>query len=228
MRIVHFDKTDSTNLYAKAQRANGEDLIVTAKIQTGGMGTKGRSFASDEGGVYLTKLTFYEDFHAAEAFKIMESASVAVCKTLERFGLSPCIKWPNDVYVSDRKICGILTENTFSGAYVANSVVGIGVNVNNELPKELSETAVSMKKAAGHTFDRELVEKVLIEELQKDAPTEEYLARIGYMNRTVVLLFGDERIPAYTLGVDESGGLLVEIDGKKRRVTSGEVSLRLC
>lgn len=227
MKIIRFEEIDSTNLYAKAHRAEGEDLVVTAKIQTGGMGTKGRSFSSNEGGVYLTRLTFYKNFPSSEAFKIVVNASVAVCRTLERFGLSPLIKWPNDIYVQDKKICGISTENTFSGDNVSNSVVGIGLNVNNALPEELRDIAVSMRTASGFEFDRTEVESVLIEETDKDFSMEEYLSRVGYLNREVTLIFGDKRIPAYAVSVDSQGGLIVEISGEKRRVTAAEVSLRV-
>lgn len=227
MKIIRYEETDSTVLRAKALIGGGEDLVVTAVRQTGGMGTKGRSFASEEGGVYLTRLTFYENFPASDAFKIMAGASVAVCRTVEKFGLVPCIKWPNDVYVADKKICGILIENTFSGNRISSSVVGIGVNVNNSLPEELANIAVSMREAAGHPFDREEVEKTLIEETGKSFPMNEYRRRVGYLGRRIVLISGGERVSAYALSVDEGGGLLVEMDGRQQRVTSAEVSLRL-
>ena len=105
-----FDEIDSTNEYAKTKRQEGKDLIVTAKRQIGGRGTKGRSFSSEEGGVYLTKLSFYDNFPAKEAFKIMAQAAVAVCETLQYYGLQPKIKWVNDVYVNDKKICGIFCK----------------------------------------------------------------------------------------------------------------------
>lgn len=200
---------------------------MTARRQTGGMGTKGRGFVSDEGGVYLTRLTFYKDFPAADAFRIMANASVAVCRTVERFGLSPLIKWPNDVYVRDKKICGILIENIFSENKVLSSVTGIGLNVNNALPEALKETAVSMREAAGRAFDRDEVEAALIEETEKEFAAQEYCRRVGYLGREIFLLSGGERIPAYAVCVDERGGLIVEIGGERRRVTSAEVSLRL-
>ena len=99
----HFECISSTNDYAKSKRGEGGDLIVTASRQTGGRGTKGRSFSSDVGGTYLTKLTFYEGFPASRAFEIMAGAAVAVCKTLEAYGLAPVIKWANDVFVKDKK-----------------------------------------------------------------------------------------------------------------------------
>ncbi len=227
MRIIRLEETDSTNIYAKSLRKYKEDAVVTAKRQTGGLGTKGRSFASAEGGVYMTRLFFYENFPAGDAFRIMADASVAVCRTLENFGLAPKIKWPNDVYVEERKICGILIENTFSGDRIVSSVVGMGINVNNVLPEELRKVAISMREAAGHAFDPDAVEKTLVEETGKRFPMEEYLRRVGFLDRPVFLIRNGERSPARALSVDERGGLLVEIGGKTERVTAAEVSLRL-
>jgi BirA family biotin operon repressor/biotin-[acetyl-CoA-carboxylase] ligase len=226
MKIIRFEEINSTNTYAKSLRAMGENVVVTAKRQTGGRGTKGRSFVSNEGGVYLTRLTFYDDLPAANAFQIMSDTSVAVCRTVEKFGLKAEIKWPNDIYVCGKKICGILIENVFSGDKISSSVVGIGLNVNNDLPSELRSIATSMK-ALGVNIDRDEVEKVLIEETGKHFDIAEYQKRVGFLRRQIILIRGDERIPAYALSVDDGGGLLVDISGQKQRVTSAEVSLHL-
>ena len=106
MKILHYEETDSTVLRAKALIGGGEDLVVTAVRQTGGMGTKGRSFASEAGGVYLTRLTFYKNFPASDAFKIMAGASVAVCRTLENYGLTAEIRTRSVHQVAERRICG--------------------------------------------------------------------------------------------------------------------------
>ena len=164
---------------------------------------------------------------ASDAFRIMADASVAVCRTLENYGLTAEIKWPNDVYVQGKKICGILIENVFSGDRISSSVVGIGVNVNNPLPEELRETAISMSEAAGHLFDREDVENTLIAETGKAFDMREYRRRVGFLNRTVTLLSGGEAKIVRALEVDERGGLIVESGGKRERVTAAEVSLRL-
>ena len=156
----------------------------------------------------------------------MANASVAVCRTLERSGLAPGIKWPNDIYVSGRKICGILIENTFSGRFLSRSIVGIGLNVNNDLPFELREIAISMKEAAGHPFCREEVEETLAEETGKRFPMEEYLSRLIGMGEEAVVVCGDERIPVRLLSVDERGGLLAKTPSGERRFSAAEVSLR--
>ncbi len=227
IKRIHFEELPSTNDYAKDRRAEGQDLIVTAKKQTGGRGTKGRSFSSDEGGVYLTKLTFYEDFPARDAFKIMANAAVSVCETLSFFGIESVIKWVNDIYVNDKKICGILIENVFSSNQIRSSVVGIGLNVCNALPEELSKIATTMYQQMGKIFTIEEVTERLIAELSKERTMEEYLSRIGYMGRKATLLFGDERVPATLLSVDKEGGLWVDVHGEKRRLTAAEVSVRV-
>ena len=222
-----FEEIDSTNDYAKEKRKEGKDLIVTAKRQTGGKGTKGRSFSSETGGVYLTKLSFYEHFSAKDAFKIMARAAVSVCKTLKYYGLQPKIKWVNDVYVNDKKISGILIENVFSGANISSSVVGIGLNVYNVLPDELKNIATTMQEVTGERFSVEEVTQRLAEELFVEHTMEEYLSYVGYMGQDATLIFGDERVRGRLLFVDDEGGLHVEIEGTEKRLTAAEVSVRI-
>ena len=224
---LHFDTLPSTQDYAKEQRVGGVDLVVTATCQTGGKGTKGRSFSSQTGGVYLSKLTFYEDLPVRPAFKIMIGAAVAVCETLHSYGLKPLIKWPNDIWVNDKKICGILIENVLAGDRVRSSVVGIGLNVCNALPEDLTEIATTMELAMEEIPIVEEVTCRLLAELDKGRSIEDYRAYLGYMGREVTLIFGDERVPGRLLFVDDEGGLQVEMDGKTRRFTAAEVSIRL-
>ncbi len=223
----HFEEISSTNDYAKDKRAEGKNRIITAKRQTGGRGTKGRSFVSSEGGVYLTKLRFYENLPAAEAFTIMAQAAVAVCRTLEFYGIKPVIKWVNDIYVADKKICGILIENVFSGSKVRSSVVGIGLNITNELPQELADIATTLQKETGKVYSVEEVTERLVSELCRGADMQEYLSRVGYMGAEATLIFENESVRGKLLFVDEKGGLWVEIDGEKRRLTAAEVSVRI-
>ncbi|MBQ8886040.1 MAG: biotin--[Clostridia bacterium] len=226
MKILRFDEIESTNTYAKTLLSGGEDALIIAERQTGGRGTKGRSFCSNEGGVYVTKLTFHADFSARDAFKIMANAATAVCTVLERFSLTPCIKWANDVFVNDRKICGILIENTLAGEHIAASIVGIGLNVNNELPEALKNIGISMREAAGTAFDKAAVEAALIEALEREYTVKEYISRVGYLNRKITLIEGDKRTPAYALSVTERGELIVKTADGVRKIAVGEVSIQ--
>lgn len=224
---VHFERIPSTQDYAREKRADGADLIVSADMQTGGKGTKGRSFESGKGGVYISKLSFYQSFPAREAFQIMAGAAVAVCETLKSIGLTPIIKWPNDIFVNGKKICGILIENVFSGAEISSSIVGIGLNANNTLSADLKDIATTAFAETGKKYAVEALTQTLLREMEKPASMEKYLSYIGYMGSKATLCFGDERIPATLLSVDEEGGLLVEIAGEKKRLTAAEVSVRV-
>ena len=225
-RVVHFDELPSTNDYVKEKRSEKKNLIVTAACQSQGRGTKGRSFASASGGVYLSRLTFHNALPSKESFKIMAGAAVAVCKTLESFKLSPKIKWVNDIHVNGKKICGILIENVFSGSWVESSVVGIGLNVHNELPNELKEIATTIFECAGKAPSVKSVTKRLIKELSKGYGMEEYRAYLGYMGEDASIIIGNERAHGRLLSVDDEGGLLAEIDGETRRFAAAEVSVR--
>lgn len=225
MKIVRFEEISSTNDYVKEQKKHGENLIVIAKRQTGGKGTKGRSFSSNEGGVYLTKLVFYKNFPAEKVFLVMARTAVAVCKTLESFGLNPVIKWANDVFVNGRKICGILIENSFSGKEISSSIIGVGLNVNNPLPEELSNIAISMREVMGERQDFDLVEQRLIENLNQPYEMSEYRSRVGYLNKEVTLIEGENSVRAIPLSVGDDGALTVSVDGVIRKVFAGEVSL---
>lgn len=227
VKIVRFESIDSTSNYAKDLRGNGEDVVVWAEMQTGGRGTKGRSFSSGKGGVYLSALRFYENFPASQAFQIMQNAAAAVCETLVSFGITPQIKWPNDIYVNGKKICGILIENTFSGANVSSSVVGIGVNVYNALEEELAEIATTMLQETGKRFSVEKVGETLIEKLFEKDIYKRYFSYVGWLGQEVSLLVGENVVRAKLISVDEQGNLHAETDGEVRRYAAAEISLRI-
>ncbi len=227
MKRIFLEETESTNEYAKALRGLGENLLVVAGRQTGGKGTKGRSFCSKQGGVYLSLLTFYQDFPALNAFQIMQGAAAAVCETLAFFGLKPKIKWPNDVYVGEKKICGILIENALKEKYIGSSVVGIGLNVFNELPDELLDIATTIFQETGKKIAVERVIEVLVRFLEEKNVHEKYARYLGWLGEEVILVIGDTQKRAKILSVDETGGLWVEMDGEKKRFVAAEVSLRV-
>lgn len=226
MKIIELEEVDSTNEFLK-RGGFTEDVIVTAKMQTAGRGTKGRSFISEEGGLYISTLRFYDNFPAGDAFRIMVNCSVAVCRTLEKFGVPAVIKWSNDVLVGGKKICGTLIENTFSNGYITRSIVGSGINVNNEIPPEIKDIAVSMREFAGKTFDLGKVRSALVENMQKSYSVDEYRSYIDWFGREVVLRTVDGEKKATALGVTDDGRLLVGWRGNMLEISSAEVSLRL-
>ncbi len=223
----YFETISSTNEYAKTRRAVGENLWIRAKNQTGGKGTKGRSFSSQEGGLYITALLFYENFPSKNAFSIMQRTAAAVCETLVKFGVSPKIKWPNDIYVNGKKICGILIENTFSGALVSSSIIGVGLNVQNDLEEELSLLATTLKKETGKAFFVEEVEEKLFSYFFQEGIENKYASYLGWLGERATLLAGEKAQEVKLLSVDERGNLLMETKEGTLLVSAGEVSLKI-
>jgi len=226
MKIELLEEVDSTNTYIKRYLGGNEDRIVCAKRQTGGKGTKGRSFMSQEGGLYLSILKFYENFPAEKAFRIMAHAAVSVCKTAADFGVAAQIKWPNDVLANGGKLCGILIENVLNGKFVRASVVGIGVNVCNDLTA-LRRIAVSLSEAAGKKLCVEEVREKLLIHLREEDDFEDYLNLIGFLGQTVHVFAPDGKFLATALRVLENGNLEVSRNGEIMALSAAEITLRL-
>lgn len=227
MRIIELDEVDSTNEYCKRENF-ADDVVVVAKRQTAGRGTKGRSFISDEGGLYVTVVKHYDNFPAENAFKIMINSCVAVCKTLENFSIMPQIRWSNDVLVGGKKICGTLIENTFSGNSIVRSIVGMGINVTNAIPKELNDIATSITRQVSAKVTVDQVKNLLLSNLQSYYSISDYKKYINYFGNTVLLKSGDSQRQVVALDISDDGRLIVrETDGRLNLISSAEVSLRI-
>lgn len=225
MKIIELDEVDSTNEYCKRLQSD-EDVTVIAKRQTAGRGTKGRSFVSESGGLFLSVMRFYENFPPRNAFSIMVNACVAVCKTLEAFSVKPNIRWANDVLVAGKKISGTLIENSLKTGGL-RSIVGVGINVNNPITEELKDTATNLSLHSRKKITVEEVKIALIENFKKNYTISDYKSYINFFNSEITLItrFG-ERI-ATALDVENDGRLKVrEADGAINYISAAEVSLK--
>ena len=157
----------------------------------------------------------------------MVNACVAVCKTVESFGLNPIIRWANDVLVNDKKICGTLIENTFSGSYISRSIVGMGINVNNTLPEELRPIATSMSSQLGSQLDLFSVCDTLVKNLNKNYTVSDYKKYINWFGNEVLLKTAKGDITVTAVDIAPDGGLLCVAAGSVKKISSAEVSLRL-
>ncbi len=132
MRLIELSTVDSTNNYAKAHAGELESpSMIVAVEQTAGRGQRGNSWES-EPGANLTFSVFVRltQLPARRQFALSEAVALAVADTLAAFGIEAKVKWPNDIYVGDRKICGILIEHSIMGAGLNYSIIGTGINVN--------------------------------------------------------------------------------------------------
>ena len=139
--VYYFKKLASTN--DKAKKLN-ENCVVIAEIQTKGRGRFNRRWSSSKGGLWMSIVL---KLRIRNPKKITFITSIIVHKVIETiFGLETKIKWPNDIVFNGKKLCGILTETIFKGKHIAKMIIGIGLNVNNELPAELRKKAISLKE----------------------------------------------------------------------------------
>ena len=152
---MHIDETDSTNRWLKN---HGEGtMVVATDYQTAGKGCGSNAWESERGKNLTFSMLIHPDGIAArEQFHITEVVSVALCRTLQPYIYNKVeIKWPNDIYVGDRKLCGIPIENRLQGNVIVDCIIGIGLNVNQRVFLSDAPNPVSMYQLTGQETDRE-------------------------------------------------------------------------
>ncbi|MGN0158285.1 MAG: biotin--[acetyl-CoA-carboxylase] ligase [Brotaphodocola sp.] len=240
--LVFLDEIDSTNNEAKRQAEQGapQGTLVAAERQTAGKGRRGRSWESPKGsGIWMSLLLRpeFEPYHASMLTLVAAMAVEEAIRTLT--GLETGIKWPNDIVINGRKVCGILTEMSTDVESIQYVVVGIGINANMaEFPEEICGTATSLKIAGGKEINRaELVAEVMwswekyyeifLKTLDFSALKEDYNKRLVNTGREVRVLAPKGEYTGISRGINDTGELLVQMsDGEVREVMSGEVSVR--
>lgn len=188
MKTLRLERAESTNCYVKEHAGSLDPMtLVYAVDQTAGRGQRGNSWEA-EPAMNLT-LSFYfrpEGVKPAEQFAVSEAVALAVASLLDGYGIDAKVKWPNDIYVADRKICGILIENSIMGTEIARCVVGIGLNVNQEVFLSDAPNPVSMKMITRQNYDLVEVMEALGETLEsylgrlddREGLKREYMARL--------------------------------------------------
>lgn len=155
-QIIHLTETGSTSRYLQERlrrEALEEGSVVYADFQTAGRGQTGNRWESERGANLLFSVVIYPDCIPANAqFLISQIASLSVKETLERHTGGIRIKWPNDIYWNDRKICGMLIENDLNGAEIDCSVIGIGINLNQERFYGDAPNPVSLRQITGSAY----------------------------------------------------------------------------
>lgn len=224
MKIIKLDTVVSTQDEIKKYLDEVPPIAVLAAEQTGGRGTKGRAFSSAKGGVYASFIIGFKDIKADKAHLVLERLSLAVIKTLEEFGAEAAVKWPNDIFVCGKKICGMLIENVFAGGNIEKTVAGIGINVNNELPDELKDIAISLKQVLGRSVDTLEVFDSLCKNIVKDYPEGLYKKYSMVIGKKITVSKGGESYSAVATDLTEDGRLVLS-DGEI--LSFEEISLKI-
>ena len=241
-KIIYYKQLDSTNTEIARLATEGavHGTVVVADAQTAGKGRRGRHWESPAGENIYMSILLRPDCVPDRAPMLTLVMAYSVAKVLKELGfLDVQIKWPNDLVLSGKKICGILTEMQLRDSEIDYVVVGVGINVNtSKFPEELKDTATSLYLESGRVSDREtLVESIVeyfdeayrqfLETQDLSFLKEAYNDMSVNVGREVRVLEPGNEYTAYAQGINTEGELLVRTqEGEEKRIYAGEVSVR--
>ena len=228
--IVRLEVTDSTNNYAKQQiREKGlsEGTVFLAHEQTAGRGQQKNSWESEPGENLLFSIVLCPDFlEIRRQFMLSKVVTLGIYKALNKYVDSLKIKWPNDIYVGNQKLGGILIENSVMSGLLKSAVVGIGLNVNQTIFYSDAPNPVSLQLLTNQHYDCEIIlSKILsgineyytlLREEHEDLIDQEFLSVLFRLNEKHLYKSEDEIFEGEIVGVNEIGQLLI-------RKNNGEV-----
>jgi BirA family biotin operon repressor/biotin-[acetyl-CoA-carboxylase] ligase len=224
--IIQLETTDSTNTYAfsmlKDERPPDGTVILTYN-QTNGKGMDQNKWESEPGKNLTLSIVIYPEFLApAKQFNLNQAISLGILDFVKSkvSGHVTSIKWPNDIYIGDRKVCGILIQHSILGNGISNSVIGIGLNVNQEVFISDAPNPVSLKMITGNQFELEHCLKELLlmidirysslEEGKHAELRQEYLSNLYRINQWHAYKVNDIIVRAMISGITEYGQLVIE------------------
>lgn len=240
--VVYYDEIDSTNNRAKEAGDNGaaHGTLFVADMQVAGKGRRGRVWQSPAGSSIYMTILLYPEISPLKAPQLTLVMAIAVAEGIKEVtGLDTKIKWPNDIVVNGRKICGILTEMSTEIDYINHVVIGAGINVNqDDFPEDIRKTASSLKMELGKQVKRSELIAAIMKSFEKDyeifVKTEDlsglqelYNSMLVNLDRDVKVLEPGNEYEAHALGINKTGELIVRTaEGEEKEIYAGEVSVR--
>lgn len=239
MNIIQLEEVSSTNLYAKENLDSFEDkTVIIAISQTSGRGRFDRKWVDlGEGNLFMTIVlkpsNSFEEVYA----NLTQYLSVVLTKILEEYGLSPKIKWPNDVLVNDAKISGILCETVMQGSNFKGLVLGIGVNLNAD-KGDLKQIKEKVATALNIELEREYVDKNLFTEkllneffknyeefLKQGFPMikKEYIERCNFLGKEISVKVFNDKKSGIAKTINDNGELVIEKNNDEFILTMGDI-----
>ena len=239
--IFFYDTVGSTNAIASEIAAKtAEGAVVLADTQSKGKGRLGRCWVSPPGVNIYMSIILRPDIRPRDATLITIMSSVACANALRKVtGLNVTIKWPNDLIIQKKKLCGILTELKTERNKIIFAVAGIGINVNadiNEFPEDVKYIATSLKNETGIVYSRtEIVAEILneidrwyktLKVMDRDALLSEWKRLSSTLGREVMVVTGQGTITGLALDLDSEGMLMIKLSsGEVKRISSGDVTI---
>ncbi len=236
VKTFYFDCIDSTSTKARELIGDNpkEKLLVVCNEQTSGRGRNGKSFFSPQGNIYMS-VVLHPDCAFNDAVSVTTAAAVAVNRAVERVtGIKTQIKWVNDLYYCNKKVCGILCEAVGKNGFVSSVIIGVGINlVSQVFPDELKSIAGDLGSDASL---RDALIAAVADELfalpfgrLSDELLAEYTQKSIVIGKTIEYTENGKKNTATAVGIDSAGGLIVVNSDESRKVlSSGEITVRLC
>lgn len=221
-KIVHIEETDSTNRWMKDMidqhtiEETQDPMVVVAEYQTAGRGCGTNSWESEAGKNLLCSVLIHpQKVSARTQFIITQIVSVALCQTLSQYISAPIeIKWPNDIYVGDKKICGVLIENRIHGRRIKDCIIGIGLNINQTTFRSDAPNPVSIKQITNKEVDRDEFLITFLSLLDKACNNknmhQDYLNRLYRREGKHPFMTKGIRFEASIVGVNDDGRLMLQ------------------
>ncbi len=231
-KIKYLDSVDSTNNYLKALYADhkpDEGLLIFTKTQLSGRGQQENNWESETNKNLLFSFIIYPTFLKADAqFILSKVISLAIVDFISQHVSNVHIKWPNDIYVGNKKIAGVLIENTIKGSKISSSIIGIGININQENFSDNTPNAVSLTMLTKKTYNINEHLQSLISNLNVWYNTlllghtaeinNLYLNSLFRYNQTHNYVVAGKKIKGKIIGIDPNGRLIIEIQNEGVRV----------
>lgn len=229
--VLEFDEVDSTNIIAaeliKTEKFQ-EGMVISARFQRKGKGQEGNYWESEAGKNLLVSVILSPEFLLAEKqFVLNKIVSLAVAEFIKKIlpKEDVKIKWPNDIYIGDEKVAGILINNIIKGDLFEYTIIGIGINVNQKVFLSDAPNPVSITQLSGKMHDLkealELLTEILnrwyelLRRAQHESISEKYLSSLYRMGTFYTYKISDEEVMAKIIGISEYGWLVLESKEKK-------------
>jgi BirA family biotin operon repressor/biotin-[acetyl-CoA-carboxylase] ligase len=224
-KVIQLSSVDSTNNYAAMLLSNDNAVhgtVILSDEQTAGRGQRGANWQSESGSNLLMSIILkHDNLSVDRQFLLTQVASLAVVDLLGKIGLLAHIKWPNDIYVGDRKICGMLIENNLSGTVIRSSIIGIGLNVNQSYFDLTTATSIKLEKGQSYPLQEILFSFIGSFNLFYDQLISSRIQEIENLYKIKLLGFEQKRMfkdetgefLGIIRGVDSNGKLRMEVNG---------------
>ena len=228
MNIIHVSETDSTNRWLR-EHPSDDDVAVVADYQTAGRGQGTNTWESERGKNLLFSVLLHPcQVPANRQFHISMAMSLAICDALGQHIGDLSVKWPNDIYWGDGKIGGILIEHRLHGAMIRDSIIGVGLNVNQRVFRSDAPNPVSLWQICEHETDREQLLRDILEAfgryMEQDVKAR-YLSLLYRRRGFHPYCDSDGAFMAELVTVEDDGHLVLrDDDGQQRRYAFKEVS----